>query len=189
MLLLITACGGLGWELSRQWQAPLPEQPPASLDNLKGIAAIPPPPKFNMPRAGTFSAIVQRPLFAANRRPPAEQAIEPQSSKELEITFNGVKISAGERQALFQRKDGKGNLRLQEGDEFQGWILEEIEPERVVFRQGDEKKVLALSFDEPPKQPARRKNRRKKRGTRQQNNTTPEQPKKDDATQQNQAGD
>ena len=160
LLLLISACGGLGWELSRQWQAPLPEQPPASSGQPAGVAAIPPPPEFSMPPAGSFSAIVERPLFAATRRPPEEQADEPVISRDLPITLTGVNISAGERWALFKRNDGKGNLRLQEGDEFQGWLLEAIEPQQVTFRQGEEAKVLALAFDEAPKQPPRRRNRR-----------------------------
>jgi hypothetical protein len=182
LLLLISACGGLGWELSRQWQAPLPEQPPASSGEPAGVAAIPPPPEFSMPPAGSFSAIVERPLFAATRRPPEEQESTPVTSRDLDITLTGVNISAGERVALFKRKDGKGNLRLQEGDEFQGWVLEVIEPQQVTFRQEEETKVLVLVFDQAPQQPPRRRNRR----ARQQNEAAPEKPKKSDETQQNQ---
>ena len=170
-LLFILVCGSLGWELNRQWQTPLPERtaPEAGQD---GVAALPADPQFRMPPEESYSAILERPLFSPSRRPPEDAPSEVVTSRDLEITFKGVIISAGERWALLERTDGKGKLRLQEGDEFQGWILEAIEAQRVIFRQDAEEKALPLLFEEVPQPPARRTKRR----TRQQN--APAEPQK-----------
>lgn len=163
-LLLIMVCGSLGWELNRQWQTPLPELS-APDPEPDGVAALPADPQFRMPPEESYSAIIERPLFSPSRRPPEGGPVEVVTSRELAINFRGVSLSAGERWALFERKDGKGRLRLQEGDEFQGWILEVIEALQVTFRQDAEQQVLPLKFEEGPERPARRKPRR----TRQQN--------------------
>ncbi len=171
-LLLILVCGSLGWELNRQWNTPLPE-PSIPEAASGGVAALPADPQYRMPPEESYSAIIERPLFSPSRRPPEGGPVEVVTSRDLAINFTGVSITAGERWALFERKDGKGKLQLQEGDEFQGWILEVIEALQVTFRQDAEEQVLPLKFEVGPERPTRRTKRR----VRQQ--SAPAQPQQD----------
>ena len=90
-----------------------------------------------MPRLSHFSEIVSRPLFAPSRRPapPELEASEPAPKvMSLRFVLRGVVIYGAERVAIVQRKDAPEFLRLVEGQVIDGWRVEAIVPDRVVFR-------------------------------------------------------
>ncbi len=140
---------------------------------------LPAEPSFVMAPAESFSAILERPLFSPTRRPPAEGTVTIESGPpELEVTLVGIIISSEEQIAIIKPKGGSKFVRLSEGDNFQGWTLETIEPDRITFRRGDIEEHIELTYDEPPpvQKPRRRQRKTKQTQPRDQrkNRTQPQ---------------
>jgi type II secretory pathway component PulC len=83
---------------------------------------------------------------------------------ELSVSLVGIIISSDEHIAIVSPNDGTGILRLYRGDEVQGWTLVSIEPDRVIFRRGDEEERVELNYErapvrsERPRRPRQREN-------------------------------
>ena len=73
----------------------------------------------------------------------------------------GIIISSEEQIAIIKPKGGSQFMRLSEGDSYQGWTLETIEPDRITFQRGDIEEHIELSYDEPP--PIRKPRRRQRK--------------------------
>ncbi len=128
-----------------------PSPPAASL-----IALGPPEPAvllaadpgFTMKPPDDFSEIARRPLFIPSRRPlppdtePPRQA--PRKVERRRFTLKGVVIVADERMAVLQRRRSRKVLRVVEGQQIDGWLVEAIMPDRVVLRQGETREEVAL---------------------------------------------
>ncbi len=97
---------------------------------------------------------------------------------ELEVTLVGIIISSDEQIAIIKPKGGSQFVRLSEGDRFQGWILETIEPNRITFQRGDIEEHIELTYDEPPPVQKPRRRQRKTKETlpqdQRQNRTQPQ---------------
>jgi hypothetical protein len=113
--------------------------------------------RFHVPSVGEFAAIGSRPLFSRSRRPwaaeprsPAEPAPE-KLAPLATYTLVGVLIAPRGRMALLTSADGFQVGRLFEGQETSGWTVEEILPDRVLLRQGQATKEIALRDDLAPK--------------------------------------
>ncbi|MCP4304377.1 MAG: hypothetical protein GY788_05765 [bacterium] len=111
-----------------------------------------------------YAAIMQRPLFDQNRRPtivsppPPEptQANAAQQSGKPEVkqarqhrppptlVLRGVALDPSGRRAVLSREDGTDYLTVGEGDDVEGWTVDEIEPDRVRLVTGDETYNLDL---------------------------------------------
>jgi general secretion pathway protein N len=183
---MLGICAGLSWFIVQELQAPPPEPLPVAGGQAPVLPDLPAEPSFAMVPAETFSDIVERPLFSPTRRPPAEGTVTIQSPEpELDITLVGIIISAEEEIAIIKPKDGSQFLRLSEGDNFRGWTLDSIEPDRLTFRRGEVEEHIELTYDEPPpvKKPRRRK--RKTRDTRSKNQTQGQTPDKSRTQEQN----
>ena len=144
---------------------PAPSGPGAGTPPL---AALPAQPSYAMAPMEDFSAILERPLFSPNRRPPAEGvAAVVAREPELQVTLVGVIISSEEQIAIVKLKDGNRFARLSLGDSFQGWILDSIEPSRITFRRGDVEEHVELTYDLPPpvQKPKRRKRKKRNRSS------------------------
>ncbi len=118
---------------------------------------------FNLPPRTNFSDIVVRPLFNETRRPPApvvKEAPAPAPKQQTPITFEitGILISPTERIAIV-RDNRASVVRAHEGQEINGWIVEAIKVDRVVFRQGDRQEELKLrdKNQKPGKTPLQRR--------------------------------
>ncbi|RMD62074.1 MAG: hypothetical protein D6826_08300 [Alphaproteobacteria bacterium] len=110
------------------------------------------PPVFEMPPARAFVQIVQRPIFSPTRRaaPQGEMTLEPAASS-LDLRLVGIIISSSEQMALVAPRSSTNLVRLSQGDRFQGWTVELIEPHRVTFRRDNVAEQIELSYDEPPR--------------------------------------
>ena len=141
--------------------------PSVSAGETPPLAALPAQTSYSLAPVEDFSAILERPLFSPNRRPPAEgvAAVAP-SAPELEVTLVGVIISSEEQIAIVKLKDATSFARLSVGDTFQGWVLNSIEPSRITFRRGDVEEHIELTYDVPPpvKKSKRIKRRKRKQG-------------------------
>ncbi len=149
--LMLGVCAALAWTVYREIQVGAPEPFEAAGGQAPPLSDLPAEPSFVMAPAESFSAILERPLFSPTRRPPAEGTVTIESGEpELEVTVVGIIISSEEQIAIIKPKGGSRFIRLSEGDSFQGWNLETIEPDRITFRRGDIEEHIELTYDEPP---------------------------------------
>ncbi len=183
--LMLGVCAALAWtvyreiQVGREIRVGAPEPVEAAGGQVPPLSDLPAEPSFVMAPAESFSAILERPLFSPTRRPPAEGTVTIESGEpELEVTVVGIIISSEEQIAIIKPKGGSQLVRLSEGDSFQGWILETIEPDRITFQRGDIEEHIELTYDEPPpvQKPRRRQRKTKETAPRdqRQNQTQPQ---------------
>lgn len=104
--------------------------------------------------AGHFEEIVQRPLFFQGRKVPVQAAAAPEAEKPFEAALHGV-ISAPDGTVLVLLKSNDGrHHRLHPHDLYSGWELAEVNPDRVFFTRGSERKELILQKPKPKDKPA-----------------------------------
>lgn len=127
------------------WLAPVPANTGAMAN---GGASRRAPAVAPMPPLTTFSAVFDRPLFSASRRPPA--AALP-SKAELGAAANyrliGVVDVPGSRHALVT--DGNRTREVQEGETLGGWTLSRIEHDGLVLSSAAGRMLLPLRRDGP----------------------------------------
>lgn len=108
-------------------------------------------PGFELPELEEFTATVERPLFAENRSPPAEDELEasaPAASTPLTLKLMGVIFTPRQQTVLMQDAKGKYK-RMRRNDTLDGWTLAGIAGDRVTLRQGSEQKELMLLKPRP----------------------------------------
>jgi hypothetical protein len=113
----------------------------------KTAAAPESQPLADRPPISAFDEIVQRPLFAQTRRPPAPKAeVKIAEDKPEPEAFDlvGVVISPNQRMALLRTATNEV-LRAGEGQTLGGWEVHDIKPTQVVLQRGDESQVLKIS--------------------------------------------
>ena len=100
---------------------------------------------FSLPPLSQYREIIERPLFLQSRRPVPKEGSDtsPLAAKETRLnqyTLTAVIIVPDKRLALIRgtSEKEKKTLRLEEGQDFQGWKLKEIKDELAVFQQGNQ---------------------------------------------------
>src|SRR4029077_13481088 len=133
--LLGAMCLGLGAVVHRELSSAETSTDPVRPVAESTIQALRPEKTFAMAPIEKFSAIVDRPLFSADRRPASKTAVSAQRPRS-KFTLYGVAISAGERIALVGADRGTGLIRVKQGDALSGWTVVDIERTRLLLRQG-----------------------------------------------------
>ncbi|THD12333.1 hypothetical protein B1808_13450 [Pseudofulvimonas gallinarii] len=123
--------------------------------------------QVELPGLDVFDDIVNRPLFADDRRPHAkETAQEPEAPVEappavaLNVALTGIIHTPGTRVVLVRDNMTGRSLNLTENMPLPGeqgaWIVKSIEPRRVVFQESgsDNETVLELAIGAAPSNPA-----------------------------------
>jgi hypothetical protein len=105
---------------------------------------------FVMPPLVSFAEVVNRPLFSQTRR-PAPKALAPGNEQSLPYTLVGVVITAHERHALIAHGTPPRLERLTEGQDLEGWTIEQILADRLVF--GRDGARIEVKAKDPPSQP------------------------------------
>lgn len=155
---LLLLCVLLGYVVYIQAEAalPLPPEPRVTAAPAGDAAAPPVEPEFSMPPLENFAETLARPLFMDTRRPPEPGtepvALEPESVPEppkptpklVGVELSGIVITPSSRVALIRGARGREVVRITEGEEFAGWTVETIDPDRVVLRQDDVFEELTL---------------------------------------------
>ncbi|MGI9418824.1 MAG: hypothetical protein ACR2RA_13395 [Geminicoccaceae bacterium] len=102
----------------------------------------------------TLDMIVERPLFSLSRR-PFSPAVEQQEAPEgtarmqpLSAKLAGTMLAGSSRMALLTHPS-KGLLRLREGQDVDGWRIEEVRDDEVRLERGDEVELLRLRKGTP----------------------------------------
>lgn len=148
LLLILVLAGGLAWMWFDQY---------GQLRNLAWTAPKALPPDIKVPadpsRAGVaagdallFAAILERPLFAPDRRPPPPPPppIPPPPPDPLaNIQIQG--IFSGANAGILVRVEGK-TRRVKINETIGQWTLKSIDGRDITFGQGDEKRQLRLAY-------------------------------------------
>lgn len=103
------------------------------------------------PSLETFSAIDERPLFSASRRPLLEQGIEKGGDKPERIgayILQGIVIGENQRIALLVDPATRKTLRLAEGEGVGGWVARKIGEDYVHFESGGMERIVKLAETE-----------------------------------------
>lgn len=148
------------------------QQPPSERVSLAERPSLPPPPTYDPPGYEAFADAAARPIFAPTRRPPSNAPVSLVEPVPPAVTFGfelvGVLISGDERLALV-RQDGVTVLQhVAIGRSLNGWQVDQIEPDHVIFSSGETIRRVELREDEPPKTETARERRRRERDERRQ---------------------
>jgi hypothetical protein len=140
--------------------------------NVAGIPPAKPRPRdpgreveaqsgFVMPPRDTYAEVSERPLFFRSRRPlPPElesTAETPAETSRAAFVLSGVILTGTRRLALLQTQSSSKIARVEEGQEYEGWTIEAIHPNRVVMRRGQE--VSEIVLEDKARKPTRRDRR------------------------------
>jgi len=150
-LLLIAVQINLGKSYRAQKLDELHNVPSAGF-NMQAIPSY----QFNEKILDDYSDTVQRPLFFKGRQPiiidDTEEILTKEAPKVLEdisIDLVGIINTPEGVFALFQDPKAKSHedkfKRLAQGDEINGWLLKDIQYDRVIIMSGDRNKELLLS--------------------------------------------
>lgn len=147
LLLLLTAllAGGLAWlwvdETGKvrnvTWT------PPVAMSPGMAVKASAPNPASAATNPAQFLAVLERPVFAPDRRPPPPPAPPPPPDPMANIQILGV--FSGANGGVIARVDGKAR-RVRVNEAVGSWTLKSIEGRDVTFAQGEEKRQLRLLY-------------------------------------------
>ncbi len=168
--LLLVVCGALSWLIYRELMlGPSTEAAAkASTAVATTLPALPPEPQFSMLPIEDFQAILERPLFSPNRRPPTVGSVEFSApTPDVSFLLKGILIDGDERTAFFRSQRGGEFVHLREGDKMEGWTLVRIEADEVLFASGEIEKVLQPTYDPAPAKRPRRKKKSQKNSQQQ----------------------
>ncbi|MCG8354390.1 MAG: hypothetical protein MI920_02340 [Kiloniellales bacterium] len=146
---LLLLCAGLAgviyWELETGFGIQGEAAPAASVAQEE--SPVGPNERFALPSLESFAQITARPLFRPSRR-PAQQAATPEAPSgpppSLELALTGVVTSLDERVALLRVQRDAKVVRTREGEEIDGWVVQEILPDRVLLQHGATTQELLL---------------------------------------------
>lgn len=107
-------------------------------------------PRFTLPPLGQYAEIVERPLFSEDRRPSEIAPHEAGPAPDVNFRLIGVVLTKEKQEALFQltrrNEIARGGLESW----IEGWMIESIEPDRVMLRRGPNATEMVLERSSPP---------------------------------------
>lgn len=105
--------------------------------------ANPLPPSSLVTNPAQYLAVLERPVFAPDRRPPPAPAPPPPPDPMASIQLMG--IFSGPNAGILARVDGKVS-RIKVNESLGSWTLKAIEGRDVTFAQGEENRQLRLAY-------------------------------------------
>ncbi len=106
---------------------------------------------FELPPLDDFRQMTERPLFMENRRPgaePTETVAAPPPQTPMNLKLMGIVFTPEGKKALLVDAKGKYK-RLKAQDTLDSWTLVEVDQDKVVMQQGEERKELPLLKKKP----------------------------------------
>lgn len=157
---LLALCAWLGAELNDQLNAQPTARVAATPKTVTGgpkiqVAALDGQP-FRMPPMAELTEMVERPLFFKDRKRPADEAPATGSAVAAarpagKVLLTGVVISPGEKIALVRSTVTKEVVSLTIGQKIDSWKLEEIRPDRILIRFGDQVEEVMIEDNKAPR--------------------------------------
>jgi general secretion pathway protein N len=125
-------------------------------------AAAKPQPGGNPLWAIPFSVLMatqERPIFSASRRPPqravvapAEPVVAPPAKRvepeRLALSLIGAVVGDGDAIAVFLDLTNQKIVRLRQGENHAGWVLNSVQGREVTLKKADRSEVLVLQRQE-----------------------------------------
>lgn len=151
LLLILLLAGGLAWMWFDQF---------GQLRNLTWVAPKALPPDIKVPAgppkvgsidgdAPLFAAILERPLFAPDRRPPPPPPPPtpptPPPPPDPLASIQILGIFSGEKAGIIARVEGKMR-RVKINETIGQWSLKSISGRDIIFEQGGEQRQLRLAY-------------------------------------------
>lgn len=138
ILLLLNLVLGLGvaalWLDETGQPRPNPWVPPAPIVPEVGAPKLSPPADPLAGNAAAYPALLERPLFAADRRPPPPPPPPPPPDPLRDVQILG--IVTGEKGYVLARVEGR-TRRLAQGESIGEWKLDKLEGRDVTFVQAE----------------------------------------------------
>lgn len=119
------------------WAAPKPLAPDIKVPVNPGQGAA------AAAKPDTFAVILERPLFAPDRRPPPPPAPTPPPDPFANIQISG--IFSGANAGILASVDGK-TRRVKINETVGAWTLKSIDGRNITFTQGAESRQLRLAY-------------------------------------------
>lgn len=171
--LLLTASLLLQW---LDWREPLPEAGEgAGLSDLVSAPAAPDPNQAvpMLRPEDEYLAVIERPLFLPERRPPTEEPVDlnaddlSQEVAELEkLDVSATLILSPSEASVWLQDPARPELvRLRLGEEYQGWTVAGIETDRILMeRQGTTETLDLRDYSASPPSSSRSRQPVQQRG-------------------------
>ena len=119
------------------WSAPAPLLP--EVNQLAAAAVLTGPQAVN---PGQYLAILERPMFAPDRRPPPPPDVAPPDPL---ANIQLVGVFSGANGGVLARVDGVVR-RVKVNESVGAWILKSVEGRSVTFAQGEQNRQIALEY-------------------------------------------
>lgn len=132
-------------------QLAFPAQPPATTIANGAAAELPEisaPPVYIPAAFDSFTSVLERPLFYADRKlpaPPPVVAATEIPKEPLKLKLEGIALGGGSRIALLRDESSNSLISIAEGMTHNGWTLDRIESDKAVFSRDSE--VTQLDLD------------------------------------------
>jgi type II secretory pathway component PulC len=154
-LLLLLVCVGLGALFARELRI-VSDAPEVGSGNPRSDAGAQTQRPSALPAAlptkalQVYQEILARPLFIKGRQPPAKPQPAPvrEPVKQLRHLLEGVAISRHKRVALLRDPRSREQVSVEEGHIWEGWVVERVLPDRVIFSGEGETQELLLEPDD-----------------------------------------
>lgn len=166
-LLFAAIAAALCGVLVLQWHGWHPSAPAAPVSSSDAAASasptelpqasdllLPPPAKEE------YASVSERPLFLPDRRPPPAEPEDEEESLPDELSdlagtdLNAVLITPALVSAWVRAPGSQELTRLRLGDDFEGWTVSGIEPDRLVLeRQGETNELILRDYANAPAAP------------------------------------
>jgi hypothetical protein len=108
---------------------------------------VPPDASYSFPPLATFDEILDRPLFAPDRRrtePPEPAVVSAPPPVPLQVRLEGVARVGSASIAVLRDLTTNEGVRLSEGMKFKDWTVDTVEPERATLKRDSETQELKL---------------------------------------------
>lgn len=160
---LISLLALLGWAAWESRWTPSPRTLAAA--PAQAAPPAPPPAPAPPPPLGDYHATLERPLFFADRRLPADGGTVTDASPTVtaatgnasRLTLTAIVEEDGEHTALLGAPGLATSVRAREGDTVAGWRLDEITDDSVTVSADGRQETLPLRhFDKVTAPPPRR---------------------------------
>jgi len=106
---------------------------------------------LQIPPVVAYSEIRERPLFSDSRRPPQQAVQAKDSVRAVQLSTNwkvtGIAVAGDNSFVHLEGIRDRKTVRLQVGMPLDGWNLQEISPDQIVFGLGGESVTLRLHKD------------------------------------------
>jgi hypothetical protein len=101
-----------------------------------------------LPPLEDLTETIERPMFSQSRRPieGAVDTIEPAAASDFDVDLVGIVIWQGRRMALVRSSGDARIVTVEVGGKVAGWVAVGIEPESVLFRNGETDREVRLKY-------------------------------------------